>query len=252
MFNWLSSTQKKLHNLQELQWDVHCHLLPGIDDGPENMEESVEMIKFMKSLGYKGAVCTSHIFPDVYDNHADDMKRGVDKLQEELIKQNIDFKLHASAEYMIDSSFIELAKSKSLLAFGKENYILMETGFTQANPYFDEAIYEVQCAGYSPILAHPERYGYLINGHDIQKYEEIFDKGIEMQINLFSLLGKYGRPSQLVAEKLLNKGYVQWIGSDIHRLSQIPLLEKVNHTKTLHSFLKKQQFYNLNIAEYYD
>ena len=91
-----------------------------------------------------------------------------------------------------------------------------------------------------------------MDGHDLQKYEEIYDKGIEMQINLFSLLGKYGRPSQDIAENLLNKGYVQWIGSDIHRLAQTPLLQKANHTKSLHGFLKKQSIYNLNLAEYYD
>ena len=113
MFNWLFSTQSNLHNLQELQWDMHCHLLPGIDDGPESMEESVEMIKTMKSLGYKGAVCTSHIFPDVYDNHADDMKRGVNDLREELVKLNIDFRLHASAEYR--ASLIVTAAQKAVI-----------------------------------------------------------------------------------------------------------------------------------------
>ena len=249
MFSWLTSSRTPVNNLHELQFDMHCHLLPGIDDGPESIEESLTIIQAMAALGYRGAVCTSHIFPEVYDNKADDMLRGVDSLQDALEKNNIDFTLHASAEYMIDGPFVELAKSKKLLAFGNKNYVVIETGFTQENPYFDEAIYEMQCAGYSPILAHPERYFYLSQAKSIEAFEKIIDKGIELQINLFSLVGLYGRVSKAVAEILLKNSYIHWIGTDIHRSQHIALLEKANNLKTLSNSMRDNPIQNKYLAE---
>ena len=249
MFSWLTSSRTPLNNLRKLQFDMHCHLLPGIDDGPESIEESLAIIKAMVTAGYKGAICTSHIFPEVYDNKADDMLRGVDSLQSALEQNKIDFTLRASAEYMIDRPFVDLAKSKKLLAFGKKNYVVIETGFTQENPYFDEAIYEMQCAGYCPILAHPERYLYLSQSKSIETFEEIIDKGIELQINLFSLLGHYGRLSKEVAETLLKNNFIQWIGTDIHRSQHIAFLEKANTLKNLSNSIRDNQIQNKYLEE---
>ena len=249
MFSWLTSSRTPINNLHELQFDMHCHLLPGIDDGPESIEESLSIIQAMVAVGYQGAICTSHIFPEVYDNKADDMLRGVDSLQSTLDQNNINFTLRASAEYMVDRPFIELAKAKKLLAFGKKNYVVVETGFTQENPYFDEAIYEMQCAEYSPILAHPERYLYLSKSKSIETFEKIIDKGIELQINLFSLLGLYGRLSKEVAEILLKNNFIQWIGTDIHRSQHISLLEKANNLKTLSNSMRDNPIQNKYLAE---
>lgn len=249
MFDWLKFSRPQLDCLKHLQYDMHCHLLPGIDDGPESTEESLSIIQAMIAVGYRGAVCTSHIFPEVYDNRADDMLRGVDSLQSALEQNNIDFTLQASAEYMIDSKFIELAKSKKLLAFGRKNYVVIETGFTQENPYFDEAIYEMQCAEYSPILAHPERYLYLSKSKSIETFEKIIDKGIELQLNLFSLVGLYGRLSKEVAEILLRNNFIHWIGTDLHRSQQIPLLQKANTLKTLSNVMQQNSIQNKYLAE---
>ena len=202
----------------------------------------------MAALGYRGSVYFTHL-PEVYDNKADDMLRGVDSLQDALEKNNIDFTLRASAEYMIDGPFVELAKSKKLLAFGNKSYVVIETGFTQENPYFDEAIYEMQCAGYSPILAHPERYFYLSQTKSIEAFEKIIDKGIELQINLFSLVGLYGRVSKEVAEILLKNNYIHWIGTDIHRSQHIALLEKANNLKTLSNSMRDNPIQNKYLAE---
>ncbi len=249
MFSWLTSSRTPINNLHELQFDMHCHLLPGIDDGPESIEESLSIIQAMVAVGYQGAICTSHIFPEVYDNKADDMLRGVDSLQSVLDKNNINFTLHASAEYMVDRQFIELAKAKKLLAFGKKDYVVIETGFTQENPYFDEAIYEMQYAGYCPILAHPERYLYLSQSKSIEQFEKIIDKGIELQINLFSLIGLYGRLSKEVAKILLKNNFIQWIGTDIHRSQHISLLEKANDLKTLSNSMRDNPIQNKYLAE---
>ncbi|MEC8628034.1 MAG: CpsB/CapC family capsule biosynthesis tyrosine phosphatase [Bacteroidota bacterium] len=249
MFSWLTSSRTPINNLHELQLDMHCHLLPGIDDGPESIEESLSIIQAMVAVGYQGAICTSHIFPEVYDNKADDMLRGVDSLQSVLDENNINFTLHASAEYMVDRQFIELAKAKKLLAFGKKDYVVIETGFTQENPYFDEAIYEMQYAGYCPILAHPERYLYLSQSKSIEQFEKIIDKGIELQINLFSLIGLYGRLSKEVAEILLKNNFIQWIGTDIHRSQHISLLAKANDLKTLSNSMRDNPIQNKYLAE---
>lgn len=249
MFSWLTSSRTPINNLHELQFDMHCHLLPGIDDGPESIEESLSIIQAMVAVGYQGAICTSHIFPEVYDNKADDMLRGVDSLQSVLDKNNINFTLHASAEYMVDRQFIELAKAKKLLAFGKKDYVVIETGFTQENPYFDEAIYEMQYAGYCPILAHPERYLYLSQSKNIEQFEKIIDKGIELQINLFSLIGLYGRLSKEVAKILLKNNFIRWIGTDIHRSQHISLLEKANDLKTLSNSMRDNPIQNKYLAE---
>ena len=249
MFSWLTSSRTPINNLHELQFDMHCHLLPGIDDGPESIEESLSIIQAMVAVGYQGAICTSHIFPEVYDNKADDMLRGVDSLQSVLDKNNINFTLHASAEYMVDRQFIELAKAKKLLAFGKKDYVVIETGFTQENPYFDEAIYEMQYAGYCPILAHPERYLYLSQSKSIEQFEKVIDKGIELQINLFSLIGLYGRLSKEVAKILLKNNFIRWIGTDIHRSQHISLLEKANDLKTLSNSMRDNPIQNKYLAE---
>ncbi len=249
MFSWLTSSRAPVNNLHDLQFDMHCHILPGIDDGPESIEESLAIIKAMVAAGYRGAICTSHIFPEVYDNKADDMLRGVDSLQSALEQNKIDFTLRASAEYMVDGPFIELAKAKNLLAFGKKNYVVIETGFTQENPYIDEAIYEMQCAGYCPILAHPERYIYLSQLKSVEAFEKIIDKGIELQINLFSLLGLYGRLSKEVAEILLKNNFIRWIGTDIHRSQHITLLQKANNLRTLCNSMRDNPIQNKYLAE---
>ena len=150
---------------------------------------------------------------------------------------------------MVDRQFIELAKAKKLLAFGKKNYVVVETGFTQENPYFDEAIYEMQYAGYCPILAHPERYLYLSQSKSIEQFEKIIDKGIELQINLFSLIGLYGRLSKEVAEILLKNNFIQWIGTDIHRSQHISLLAKANDLKTLSNSMRDNPIQNKYLAE---
>lgn len=210
--------------------DMHSHLLPGIDDGAANMDETLQLIEAFMQNGYKYLVTTPHVIDDFYKNTPEIILGKLAEVRQAVAAKGWDIKIDAAAEYLIDEFFLEkLNNNVPFLSFGANKYVLIETPFMNEPMYLKEVIFKLQSAGYWPVFAHPERYTYLCN--DFKRAKEIFNTGVLFQINLPSLSGYYSRPIQQLAERLIDENMVHFVGSDCHKMKHIDALEQTKRTK---------------------
>ncbi|HSZ71805.1 MAG TPA: CpsB/CapC family capsule biosynthesis tyrosine phosphatase [Cytophagaceae bacterium] len=225
IFSRLFKKKSEASSFPALALDMHSHLLPGIDDGVEDLEQALQTIKALTSIGYETLVTTPHVMGGVYNNDATLILQKRDEVREYITRHGINIRLEASAEYFLDEVFMDMLKNdkSKLLPFGK-NYILIETSFMYSSPYLDEAIFLLQASGYRPVLAHPERYIYL--HEDWNRYCELHDKGLLFQLNLSSLTGYYSPMVKKIARRLIDEKMIDLAGTDCHGARHIPVLEK--------------------------
>jgi len=221
--------------------DIHSHLIPGIDDGVKTLDESIEIINSLQEIGYKKLITTPHIMSHRFPNTKETILNGLEKVQEKIIKRNIDIKIEAAAEYYYDEHFFNEIKNKNLLTFG-DNYVLFEFSYTTKPFGLEQIVYELLDAGYKPILAHPERYTYFST--NIEKYNDLKDMGLYFQINLNSLNKFYGKKPQKAAEYLVDNRLVDFVGSDIHSRRYFDSLEKFVKTSKFKEVFEKNQIKN--------
>jgi tyrosine-protein phosphatase YwqE len=195
-------------DLSVLGTDMHSHLIPGIDDGAQTIEESIELIRELRAA-----------------------------LKNEGIKIEID----AAAEYLIDDKFEEKLKSGNLLTFS-ENYILIELSFFSPHPNLLSYIFDLQIAGYKVILAHPERYSYWFD--NFIKFKDLKDRGVFFQINIISLGGYYSFPVKKIAEKLINNNMIEFLGTDMHNPNYMQGLKQALNEKYLDKILSSGKLLN--------
>ena len=207
------NTKKKLINTGIFSGatDWHSHILPGVDDGVQHMEESLAILEYYEKIGIKEVWLTPHIMED-WPNTPEELQARFQELQE---AYQGPVKLNLAAENMLDNLFTERLAAKQLMPIGpKRDHLLVETSYFQPPIDFHETLKRIQGIGYTPILAHPERYIYMEDSH----YEQLVAMKVKLQLNIVSLIGAYGRPAQEKAQMLLSKGYYSFFGSDLHRL----------------------------------
>ncbi len=244
MFNFF---RKKPEPIQAtpLYLDFHSHFLYGLDDGSKSISESIIMLQKMEEYGYTHLIMTPHVMGDFYKNSPDMILNKLDDLKEEVLKQSINLKLGASAEYYLDEWFAEKIRTKELLPFGS-NYILFEISYVNEPRNLFETIFNLQIAGFQPVLAHPERYNFYHNRFEI--YEEIVEKGCKLQLNMLSLIGYYGPEVKKIAIRLIDQNMAYFVGSDAHHQKHVDLLAQVldsTHFAKVSSFI-----HNNEIIEY--
>ena len=192
--------------------DRHSHILFGVDDGVKTLDESLEVLKYLESLGIKELWCTPHIMEDI-PNTTEQLKIRFNDLQK---AYEGGIKLNLAAEYMLDTVFEQRLKSDDLLTM-EDDTILVETS-TIAEPYdLIGMLQQIMSAGYRPLFAHPERYRFLTE----KDFDKLYNMGVKFQLNLGSITGYYGETAKTKAEFILNKGMYSVFGSDCHRLSSI-------------------------------
>lgn len=233
MFSFFRKSASDDVDLSGLVCDMHSHLIPGIDDGAKDMEDSIRLIRGLVDMGYRKLITTTHISGDFYPNTPEIIGEGLRAVQAELAKQNIDVELHAAAEYLIDDHFIRLLESGNPLQTLKNNLILVELSFAVPAINLKEILFEVQLKGYQPVLAHPERYLYF--GADKIWYDRLRDAGCYLQLNLLSIRGYYGKASQELAQYLIKKQYVDLLGTDLHHERHLASL----HSSRIEDTVKK-------------
>lgn len=214
---------------------MHSHLIPGIDDGVKTLEESISLIKKMSELGYKKLVTTPHIMSDYFKNNKEIIYAGLETVKEAVKKEGIDIELEAAAEYMYDDGFIKKVSAGNLLTFGN-NYLLIELGYYFPPERFFDVIFDLKTSGYNPILAHPERYTYWHDSPDV--YQSLRDRDILMQINLPSLSGYYAPQIKKVAEMLIDKQLVDFVGTDLHNHVYFEQILKAGRSKHLETLVQ--------------
>lgn len=220
--------------------DCHSHILPGVDDGVSNMQESLETLNTLERLGIKELWLTPHIMED-YPNETEALKNIYDELKS-LYSGNIN--LNLASENMLDPLFEERLRNNDLLPIGKEkDKILVETSYFSAPFNLYDLFDQIKSSGYKILLAHPERYIYM----DSNEYKRLKSLGILFQTNYTSFAGYYGKETQTKALRLLKEGYIDYLGSDIHSIKSfntgiikhsidkkiIPLIQKSFYNKSI-------------------
>jgi protein-tyrosine phosphatase len=227
VFNWLKKEPAK--TVSPLAVDLHSHLLPGLDDGVQTYEESEDIILYFQKIGYRKLITTPHVMSDTFRNSSDRILTRLAKLKTYLKNQNVDVEIEAGAEYYLDDYVYRLVdENKPMLTFGK-NYLLFETNFLNEPFNMKDFIFLATTKGYKPILAHPERYAYIQN--NMEKASDLLDRGVLFQINISSITGYYSKIVQSTAQKLIDKGWVHFLGSDCHHYQHVKLVEEAQHMK---------------------
>lgn len=205
--------------------DIHNHILPGLDDGSKNVEESIALIKGMGEFGVSNFICTPHIMENYYPNTAETIANAHTLLNGELKKRHMDHVIiRYAAEHMIDSQF-ELRVEQGKVMPLATNYILIEMSYLQPSLNFDSSVAMLKERKMYPILAHPERYAFLHK--KFVSYSDLRNLGIMFQLNLLSLSSYYGKEVQKAGMKLLEEGLIDFLGSDIHNMKQLAFLREL-------------------------
>jgi tyrosine-protein phosphatase YwqE len=209
--------------------DIHNHILPGIDDGAKTVDESISLIRGFGEFGVTHFIATPHIMHNYYPNDRESITEALSRLQQGLLKNNLDhISMEAAAEHMIDDDYENLLEHDRAMVM-KKDYLLVEMSYLQPPINFEEAIIKTASKGFYPILAHPERYGFL--HHRMRKYKEYKEHGILFQMNLLSLGEYYGKEVPKVALDLLDDGLIDFVASDIHNIGQLNALKKLRIKK---------------------
>jgi len=203
--------------------DFHSHLLPGIDDGAKFEHHSVELITSLSKLGFEQFITTPHIMKNVWDNTFGSIHSKCIETKEILQNKGIEVPLKCAAEYLMDGNFSEIFKTGPLLTL-KDNYVLVEMSYINPPIQLYEILFELQVAGYKPVLAHPERY--LFFHQNFSQYEKLKNAGCLFQLNLLSTVGYYGEEVAMTAKKLLKKGLIDYVSSDVHHSNHVAAFSK--------------------------
>ena len=230
-------------NLSVLKTDMHSHLIPGIDDGSQSMDETIAMIAKFKELGYKKIITTPHIMSDFYRNTPEIILGGLAEVREELKRINLDIEIEAAAEYYFDETLFHTLESDSFLTFNK-NHVLIEFSFSSEPQGHEKLFYDMRIKGYKPVIAHFERYIYFHGS--VEKAQEWREKGMLIQMNINSIFGHYGPGVKKQSEKLIDSGQIDFIATDCHRIDHLNLLEQNLSNKYLKKVLELP-LHNINL-----
>lgn len=203
--------------------DMHSHLIPGIDDGVEDMESALYLIKEMMDLGYKKIITTPHIMWEMYKNTNEIIQNGCELVRMKLAEKKMNIQFEAAAEYYIDEHFDELLKTDSPLLCIKDKMVMVEFSFVSQPIELKKILFAMQIKGYQPVIVHPERYMYF--QHHRSWFDEMKDIGCLFQLNLLSIGGYYGKGATDIAQYLIRKKYVSFLGTDLHHSRHAKLLK---------------------------
>lgn len=204
--------------------DLHLHLIPNVDDGPQSDEESIELARVIVSSGVTEVAVTPHFNawnPEMLSSKAEVDER-VAALRSTLTEADVSLVVHSGAEHFLTPDLLELVRAGDAPTLGPGPYILVELPFDSRPLYADDVLYQLQLAGLDPVLAHPERYSWVQT--DPGAVEPLVARGVVLQLTAGSLAGQYGGRIKRTAEQLLSRGHYSLVGSDLHRPGQPRLL----------------------------
>jgi protein-tyrosine phosphatase len=201
--------------------DLHSHILPGVDDGASDIEESAAILKNMEQKGVKKIAATPH-YPLYKDK---DFKKfigeKVEQLKQKAEAENIEIEIFSGSEILVEKKLPWLLNDNKLLTINDSNYLLLETHPILLPDYFPEIIHDIQAMGFKIIIAHPERYSFIQKDPTLlYDWVEIYD--LKLMLNSSSILGLHGKKAQNTAEKLLDTGLCHLMSSDTHGIKKRP------------------------------
>lgn len=219
--------------------DVHCHLVYGVDDGSTSLNETLQMLKEAKNVGFTDIILTPH-FSNYFQVSAEEISKRIEEIKRE--SQAIGINLYQGNEIYITSTLIDDLNNKKSVSLNNSKYVLFEVPMHNSTYNVDEVIYDILNAGKVPILAHPERYDFVQS--DPNWLLNYIDRGVLFQSNYASIVGRYGKEAKETVKKLLTHNMIHFLGSDNHKpntvyaempeiLNKLEKLIGPNYLKTL-------------------
>lgn len=221
---WFSKKGRVALNDLRISRDIHTHLLPGVDDGRFTYESAAATLAKMYTNGTTEVCITPHIITGLYDNTKTNLKTALTEVVKYADSADAIPRVHLGAEYMIDETFLSRLNDEreSLMAL-PGNMVLIEMSYYGISPQLFEAVAGLRERGYKPVLAHPERYLYMVACMD--QFDRLYQMGCAFQLNLLSATGLYGDTSIKIMNRLLERSYYGFTGSDMHSAKQF---EQIN------------------------
>lgn len=255
----LFKKNKTLPTFAPLKTDMHCHLLPLVDDGSKSLEESLESMVAMKEVGFDEIKLTPHFqyprFPNVESDILERYKNFLEEIERNRGDRDLPKINGISGEYRIDDGFGEHIKRDEILTFhfsdpskgSKKGFLLMELSLHQPVMGFEEVMFERQMEGYDVILAHPERYPYF-DSHS-SRLEQMKEQGVYFQSNILSLDGFYGEEARKKAFDFIENGWIEFLGTDMHNTMYSQALRHASTNRKIIQLIEKEEFQNKYLVE---
>ncbi len=214
--------------------DFHAHILPNIDDGARTLEDTFKIIKEAEDIGFKKIISTSHYIEDYFYKDEEERKKIIDEIN----KNTGNIEIIIGSEIYSNPDIVTLIKEKKASTINNTRYVLFEIPFSNNISYFNIMIDDLKRNRYIPIIAHPERYEIVKDNPKI--VEEWKKRGILIQSNYESILGKYGKKSEEIVKLLLNHDLVDFLGSDVHTIGTY--LNVKNAIDKIENIIGKEKF----------
>lgn len=193
--------------------DIHSHVLPGIDDGAKTLEDTKFLLDSMVNFGFTKVITSPHTIENIWNNTPETIAQALAFTNENLTALTEKVALKAASEYILDDYFVSLFEKGNLLTI-KDNFVLVEMSYINPPIQLFDYLFQMQVAGYTPVLAHPERY--VFYHKDFSNYAKLKKAGCYFQMNLLSATGYYGKEVAKTADALLKKNMIDFVGSDFH------------------------------------
>lgn len=223
--------------------DVHCHLLPGVDHGAQTVEDSLALIRREMEMGISRIFFTSHVTSTTFENTPETLTAAFETLKAAVAEEGLDLEMHCSAEYRLDEYWMKQRDANQLLPL-PGNHLLLENSFQQELMMIDDLMFDIQLKGFLPVMVHPERYHYYGYRHD--RYRTLHNAGVKFQVNLLSLSGYFGTGAMASAEWLVNNGFCDFLGSDMHNMEHADAIMEYLQSKDWRKMSKKLEGCLLN------
>lgn len=217
--------------------DIHCHILPNVDDGSESLEESIEMAKIAESEGITRIVNTSHCHFDFKYKKGNELKLELEKFNQVLKEENINIEVLLGNELYYTRDLIERFNELDFFSMNNSKYILMEFSPINFPKNIEDVIYEIKIRGYIPIIAHAERYKQV--QEDVNIVLDCIKEGALIQVNASSILGKNGEKAEDTSKKLLDNNMVHFVATDAHSSNRRRPLIKDSYNYILKNYGKE-------------
>ncbi len=195
-------------------YDLHCHLLPGIDDGPAELSVSLEMARMAVADGITIVACTPHIYPGLYDNDAPGIRAAIARLRQHLEAQGIALHLVEGADVHLAPGLATAIAEGRVPTLAGSRYLLFEPPHHVAPPRFEQSVFELMAAGIVPVVTHPERLTWVEEHYDM--FVRLAGRGAWMQVTAGALTGRFGKRPRYWAERFVGEGHAMLLATDAH------------------------------------
>jgi protein-tyrosine phosphatase len=202
--------------------DLHCHMLPGIDDGAPDRSVALAMARCAVADGITVTACTPHIYPGLYDNDKAGIARAIEAFQQVLAEEGIELRLVIGADTHLAPDLLSAVRDGRVPTLNNSRYLLLEPPHHSMPPRFEESVFSLRASGVIPVITHPERLSWIEDNYPI--FQRLVQGGSWMQVTSGSLTGRFGNRPRYWAERMLDEGLVHILATDSHHIDRRPPL----------------------------